>query len=482
VKCNHCEKTFHGGAKRLRGHILCDPKSGVSACTRPPAAVVAEMAALERKAGKKQTCSQATLAQGALFSQPSAGSPASGSGSGSGSGSRSGRSRPLSQRSVASMFRSAELDVVNAAVARLFYACGIPFNVARSPFFADAVSAIAAYGCGNRGEFRAPGYNLLRTSLLDAEVRSVQKECAQLRRDLKYFGCTIVCDGCTNVQNKPLLNVLIVSPVGTEFLKCIDTSGEYKSGWFIKEVMADCINEVGAENIVQISMDNAANCVLAGRLLTEEFKHLTFTPCTAHSLDLVLESIGELPWVKEYILTGKAIAQFITRHHTPQAVFASHSDLSIVKPGETRFGTQFLMLHRLLEVKVALRQCLVDPRWSAYVASGSHQTTQNTLWAAIMSDGWWEGLENLLSALSPIFYLLRLVDGNVPCAGKVYYHVFDCIGKLERVNGLPADVQASMISFVKQRWNKMHSDFHGAGYVLDPEYREHEWFTNDEVM
>ena len=49
------------------------------------------------------------------------------------------------------------------SMAMWFYANGIPFNTARSPYFRRMVAAVAAAGAG----FTPPSYLALRTTLLD---------------------------------------------------------------------------------------------------------------------------------------------------------------------------------------------------------------------------------------------------------------------------------------------------------------------------
>ena len=68
------------------------------------------------------------------------------------------------------------------------------------------------------------------------------------------------------------------------------------------------IKDVGEENVVQIVTDNAANYVVVGQLLMERHPHLFWTPCAADCIDLVLEDLGKLPWIKTII------EQFIYNH------------------------------------------------------------------------------------------------------------------------------------------------------------------------
>jgi hypothetical protein len=51
---------------------------------------------------------------------------------------------------------------------------------------------------------------------------------------------------------------------------------------------------VGVENIVHMVTDNAANYVVAGKLLMEEFPSIFWSFCAAHCINLILQDIGKL--------------------------------------------------------------------------------------------------------------------------------------------------------------------------------------------
>ncbi len=102
-------------------------------------------------------------------------------------------------------------------------------------------------------------------------------------------------------------------------------------------------------------MDSAAICKVAGRKLQARFPHITFTLCTPHCLDLLLEDMGKLDWVSSVIAEARTALKFITNHHKSLALFRSLSKLELLKPGETRFATNFIMLQRMHEVKASLQ-------------------------------------------------------------------------------------------------------------------------------
>ena len=73
-----------------------------------------------------------------------------------------------------------------------------------------------------------------------------------------------------------------------------------------------------------------------GSILEEEFPHLTWTPCAAHVLDLMLEDVGRMEVVKNLLAMGKDVTYFILNHQIPHAIFKKHSPLRLVKYGATR--------------------------------------------------------------------------------------------------------------------------------------------------
>ena len=44
--------------------------------------------------------------------------------------------------------------------------------------------------------------------------------------------------------------------------------------------------------------DNASNYVFTGKLLCEKYKTISWSPCAAHCLNLVLQDMGDMPHVE----------------------------------------------------------------------------------------------------------------------------------------------------------------------------------------
>ena len=78
------------------------------------------------------------------------------------------------------------------------------------------------------------------------------KECVQrvILNNILLSGCTIVSDGWSNVQRKPLINIMIVSPRGETFVCVVDSAGSIMSWPYIADVISSIIDEVVANNFI----------------------------------------------------------------------------------------------------------------------------------------------------------------------------------------------------------------------------------------
>jgi hypothetical protein len=65
---------------------------------------------------------------------------------------------------------------------------------------------------------------------------------------------------------------------------------------------------------VQIIIDNATSYVAVDKLLMERHPTIFWTPCVAHCIDLMLEDVGKISFVKEVIDRARSITKFIYNH------------------------------------------------------------------------------------------------------------------------------------------------------------------------
>ena len=96
-------------------------------------------------------------------------------------------------------------------------------------------------------------------------------------------GVSIISDGWSDPQRRPLINIMAVSDGGPVFIKAIDRSGEFKDKHYIAGVLKDVIKEIGYEKVVQVITDNA-NVMKSARVLIEgEYPKIFWTLCVVHT-------------------------------------------------------------------------------------------------------------------------------------------------------------------------------------------------------
>ena len=162
------------------------------------------------------------------------------------------------------------------ALARFFYAEDIPHGKVEISFSHDVLKAVVQV----EPSFKPPFAYQLRNKYLNAKIENVELDLSQMKKYWKTHRCTIVSDGWTNSRNKPTINVMASSMYGSIFLKSVDTSGHVKIGEYIFNILNDAILEVGPLNVVQVCMDNATNCVVAGEMIKKEWLSIFYIGCT----------------------------------------------------------------------------------------------------------------------------------------------------------------------------------------------------------
>ena len=157
----------------------------------------------------------------------------------------------------------------------------------------------------------------MQNQLLDKCYSNTQEDVKRLLIDaVNQSGCTIVSDGWSNVQRQPLINIMVVSPCGECFIKAVDSSGEINSGSYIASIIGKVIDEVGEKNVVQVVMDNVANCRATGTILEYCYQRLYTSGCNTHSLNLVLQDwykSDSTEWFKTIIDRARKIVKFILK-------------------------------------------------------------------------------------------------------------------------------------------------------------------------
>ena len=498
VKCKSCGHEFHGSATKIKEHLF---KVGINvvACSNPPPNLSAKLykfasklkvKAVTAKQNKmhqmeEQLCAQGCIEEDEVIPRqhgtqeentstlpdevpvvhrtPPVSHVASRQSSGV-----SKSSSPLHS----AFDRSTTLEL-HLKWTQAFVACGISFNVIRNHVFQDALLCTAKAG----SKFTIPPYNKMRTEYLDKVKHTMEQGISRTVLDfIPIFGCTIALDGWTSYQKKPLINIMCICPRGIVFLEAIDTSLKEKTSSYLAKLYERAIARVGGPKYVTaICTDNASNFKNAGLMIEEKYPEMTWVPCAAHTLNLLLKDIGKMSFVQPTLIEANHIVKFIREHQFTYALFRTKSDKCLQIFCATRFATSYYVLERLQLVRAALQETIADRRFQAWMLKHpNHVISASKCASSINSTSFWSKVQKILSITKPFVELLRIVDTDKFVMGKVYWLMSCAIKHVESHEKLSARERKDISFCATKRWTMMHTPLHGEAFTLDRAFQVHE--------
>jgi hypothetical protein len=131
--------------------------------------------------------------------------------------------------------------------------------------------------------------------------------------------------------------------------------------------------EVGENNIVHIVTDNNSNYKKAYWYLTNEYHHIAWQPCLAHTINLILKTIDDLPDHESVINSAKLIARWLYNHGKLYTMMKNAIGGNLVRWNATRFGMNYLFLESFLRRKECFMQWIATPvlQQSGYLDSNA---------------------------------------------------------------------------------------------------------------
>ncbi|XP_066317483.1 uncharacterized protein [Miscanthus floridulus] len=295
---------------------------------------------------------------------------------------------------------------VQQYVAKWVYTHAIPFNACDNDEFKEMVEAIGQFGPG----FQPPTQHDYRGRLLDEEYART-KSLLQDREDEKVKnGCSIMTDAWIDMKRRSIMNLCTNTSEGTTFIKSVEMSDVSHTSEVIYELIDKAIEDVGAENVVQVVTDNASNNMGAKALLHLKRPNIFWTSCATHTINLMLQGIGNLAKFKKTIDLAKSFTIFVYGHHRTLACLRSFTlKREIIRPGVTRFATAYLTLQSMMEKKDCLRKMVVDSKWYDLPEAKTKKGKDAT--ATVLNIQFWRNVALCLKVFEPLVKVLRLVDG-----------------------------------------------------------------------
>eukprot|EP00253_Pinus_taeda_P022551 PITA_22551 len=218
------------------------------------------------------------------------------------------------------------------------------------------------------------------------------------------------------------------------FLKSVYASDKAKDGQLLFQLLDEVVEEVGVANVVQVITDNASKYVLAGKLLEEKHRTIFWTPCAAHCIDLMLEDICKLDWVKNTVDHAESITKFIYHHSWILSLMRRHA-------GEWN-----------------------QSQWS-------HKQEGKELKKKVNEEIFWRKATEVVKLAEPLVKVLTLVDGEILAMGFIYEAMDQAKEQIKRAYKDKVAKYGPIWAIVDERWNnQLHCPIHADEYFLNPRY------------
>ncbi|XP_057842730.2 uncharacterized protein LOC131052148 [Cryptomeria japonica] len=267
------------------------------------------------------------------------------------------------------------------------------------------------------------------------------------------------------------------------FIKSIDASAHSKNATYLCEVIEEVIYEVGEENVVQVVTDNAANYVAASKLLMERHPSIFWSPCAAHCIDLMLEDIAKIAWIRTCVEKAKNICKFVYNHAWVLNLMRQYTgQKELARPEITRFATNFITLQSLIRSKAALRRMLVGEEWtsSSYATSAAGVDVADYIFD---EPGFWTPCAEIVKFIEPLVVLLRVADGEKPTMGYIYEGMDRAKEGIRSAYEGDESKYRPIWDIIDRRWQtQLHRPLHAAAYYLNPAFHFRPDFKADEEV
>ncbi|XP_045821656.1 uncharacterized protein LOC123914506 isoform X1 [Trifolium pratense] len=135
--------------------------------------------------------------------------------------------------SIENAFNVEDMNHLIENIAMVFYAGVLSFHLARNPYYVSSYSFAANH---NLSGFLPLSYNALRTTLLKQERAHIDRLLQPIKSLWTLKGVTLVSNGWTDVQRRPLINFIGICEGGHIFLKVVDGSDEYKDKFYMTNI------------------------------------------------------------------------------------------------------------------------------------------------------------------------------------------------------------------------------------------------------
>jgi hypothetical protein len=217
------------------------------------------------------------------------------------------RSKTPTQLRVDTMIGGDAKLRLGKAFSKWFQSDDIPGRKLDNPYARAAIKLAQQLGEG----VPIPTGREIDGTYLDMNYDDLKNHMEEAKENWGEFGVTVMCDSWTGPTKMCIINFMIFCNGRMFFHKTVNATGLVQNAEFLYDCIKEVVvEEIGAQFVVQIVTDNGSNYKKACKKLTSEYKHITWQPCVAHTINLMLKDIACFPEVEEVVDSAKKMCRF----------------------------------------------------------------------------------------------------------------------------------------------------------------------------
>ncbi|XP_038717156.1 uncharacterized protein LOC120010430 [Tripterygium wilfordii] len=367
------------------------------------------------------------------------------------------------------------------SIGRFFYEMGIELGVVNSQSFHSMLNATLGQGQAN---YKIPTLQELKGWVLQDEVKEMREYAKTVRDSWEISGCSILLDAWIDDKSRNLVNFVVECPKGPIFLRSSDISSIIDDVDALQSLLNEVIEEIGAENVVQIVACSTEGWMKA---LREEYRirnrPIFWTVSVSHCIALILGKIGMMDSIRGILDKAKIISKFIYGHATVLKLWKNQTcDRELIKPSKIKPAMPFMTLENMVEEKRTLKHMFSSSEW---ISSEWASTVEGKKVADLVgTPSFWSGAGMVLKGTIPLVHLLSLIHGdNTPQMANIYETMDQVKETIKEEFQNKKSEYDPFWKVIDQIWDTyLHSPLHAAAYFLNPSlFYSEDFYTDTEV-
>ncbi|XP_027090325.1 uncharacterized protein [Coffea arabica] len=205
----------------------------------------------------------------------------------------------------------------------------------------------------------------------------------------------------------------------------------------------------------------------AGEQLMKKRKHLFWSPCVAHCIDLMLEDIGQMKSIKDAIKQGRRITSFTYNSDKVVNLMKTYTNnRELLRPDITRFATEFIATESLLGHTTELKRMCTSNEWHKYTSSSKRREEATEVSDLILSERFWKRVQQVCAVMEPLVKVLKVINQDKKSTLPIIY---EAIERAKMAIEIVVKDYQKYWDIIDDRWyRQLHQHLHAAAYFLNP--------------